>query len=164
MIFTLRPFLVPVTALGCAVVGGVFFAFSTFVMKALGGLPPAQGMAAMQSINVTVINPLFMSAFLGTALASLLVIGLSLPAWNRPGVIWCILGGALYIIGTFGVTMAFNVPRNNALAALDPASAGAAKLWADYLTGWTAWNHVRIIASLAAAGTLIIAALNLEAK
>lgn len=56
------------SALGCGLMAGVFFAFSTFVMKALGALPPAQGIAAMQSINVAVINRWFMAAFFGTAL------------------------------------------------------------------------------------------------
>jgi len=45
--------------LGCGLVGGIFFGFSAFIMKALKRLPPAQGIAAMQCINVTVINPLF---------------------------------------------------------------------------------------------------------
>jgi len=40
-----------VSALGCGLIAGVFFAFSAFVMKALARLPPAQGIAAMQSIN-----------------------------------------------------------------------------------------------------------------
>jgi uncharacterized membrane protein len=38
-------------ALGCGLVAGVFFAFSTFVMKALARLPAEQGIAAMQAIN-----------------------------------------------------------------------------------------------------------------
>ena len=54
-------------AIGTALIAGAFFAFSSFVMGALGKLPPAQGIAAMQSINVVVINPWFMSAFIGTA-------------------------------------------------------------------------------------------------
>lgn len=53
--------------LGAATVGGVFFAFSSFVMKALAQLPPAQGLAAMQRINVVVLNPAFLGVFLGTA-------------------------------------------------------------------------------------------------
>ncbi len=53
--------------------------------------------------------------------------------------------------------MVCNVPRNNALAAVDPASAEGARLWAGYLTGWTAWNHVRTVAALAAATLLAIA-------
>ena len=56
-----------VTLLGCGTIAGVFFAFSTFVMKALGRLPPEEGIAAMQSINVFAINSWFLVAFLGTA-------------------------------------------------------------------------------------------------
>ena len=32
-----------VTALGCGLAAGIFFAFSTFVMKALARIPSAQG-------------------------------------------------------------------------------------------------------------------------
>lgn len=42
--------------LGCGMIGGVFFAFSSFVMRALARLPDAQGLAAMQSINFVVLN------------------------------------------------------------------------------------------------------------
>jgi uncharacterized membrane protein len=55
------------------------------------------------------------------------------------------------------VTIAFNVPRNNTLAAVDPLSAEAARLWVGYLTGWTAWNLLRTVVSLAAAALLTIA-------
>lgn len=54
------------SVLGCGLMAGVFFAFSSFVMNALARLQPTQGIAAMQSINITVINPLFMAPFLGT--------------------------------------------------------------------------------------------------
>lgn len=144
-------------ALGCGVIAGAFFAFSTFVMKALGRLPPAQGIAAMQSINVVVINPLFMSALFGTAAACLVLAGWSVLRWNRPGAAFLLTGSLLYLLGTIGVTIAFNVPRNDALAAVDPASPAGAAVWADYLTGWTAWNHVRTVASFAAAASFTVA-------
>ena len=54
------------SALGCGLIGGVFFAFSTFVMKALAALSPPQGIAAMKSINIAVLNPMFLGVFLGT--------------------------------------------------------------------------------------------------
>ena len=54
------------------------------------------------------------------------------------------------------MTIVFNVPRNNALAAVDPASTSGAAQWTSYLTSWTAWNHVRTAAALAAAGSLTI--------
>ena len=142
------------SALGSGLIAGAFFAFSTFVMKALGRLQPPQGIAAMNSINVVVINPWFMGAFLGTALACLVLAVSSLRAWQKPGAGYLLAGAVLYIVGTFLVTMVFNVPRNNALAAVDPESAEGARLWASYLSGWTAWNHVRTVAALAAAALL----------
>jgi uncharacterized membrane protein len=146
-----------VSALGCGLIAGVFFAFSTFVMKALASLPPAQGIAAMQSINVTVLNPWFLGTFLGTATACIFVVVSSLLTWHKPATAYLIVGSALYLFGTVLVTIAFNVPRNEALAAVDPTSADAASLWAGYVTGWTIWNHVRTAAALAAAASLTVA-------
>jgi uncharacterized membrane protein len=145
------------TALGCGLIGGVFFAFSAFVMKALARLPPAQGIAAMQSINVAVINPRFLVAFFGTSAACVILGASSLFRWQRPGAVSLLVGSLLYLLGTTLVTIVFNVPRNDALAAVDPASDDGARLWADYVTSWTAWNHVRTAAGLAAAATLTIA-------
>ena len=146
-----------ISALGSGLMAGFFFAFSVSVMTALGRLPPAQGIAAMRSINVVVINPVFLIAFFGTAVACVAVAISALSTWHRPGAAYLLAGGLLYLVGSFLVTIAFNVPRNNALAAVDPASAAGAALWASYLTAWTAWNHVRTAAALAAAASLTVA-------
>ncbi len=144
------------TALGCGLVAGVFFAFSSFVMPALKRLSPAQGVAAMQSINILAVTPAFMTALFGTAAACL-----GLAAWTvaSSGVTTTLVlaGCALYLVGTVGVTIACNVPLNDRLAKLHPQSAEAAGLWSRYLARWTAWNHVRTAASLAAASALTIA-------
>lgn len=147
-------------ALGSGLVAGNLYAFSTFVMKALARLPSAQGIAAMQSINITVINPWFLGVgFFGTAAASILVVVFSLLRWNEAGAVYLLSGGLAYLIGTVLVTMVFNVPRNDALATVDPASAAGARLWDGYVTSWTAWNHVRTAAALAAGLLLTIALL-----
>src|SRR5439155_16814770 len=127
-----------------------FFAFSAFVMNALARLAPAQGIAAMQSINVAVINPLFMAVFLGTASGCALLAVSSLLRWHKPGASYLLAGSLLYLAGTFLVTIVCNVPRNEALAAVDSASADGASRWAGYIASWTAWNHVRTAAALAA--------------
>ncbi len=145
------------SALGCGLMAGVFFAFSAFVMKALARLPPAQGIAAMQSINVAAITPAFMGALFGTAASCVVLVVASLLMWREPGAAWLLVGGLLYLVGAIAVTMAFNVPRNNALAAVAPDSTAGASLWTRYVAGWTAWNHVRAAASLAAAASLTIA-------
>jgi uncharacterized membrane protein len=144
-------------ALGCGVVGGIFFAFSTFVMKALARLPATQGIAAMQAINVAVLNPVFLAVFLGTAIGCGVLAGASLFAWGEPGALDRLIGSALYLGGTVGVTRACNIPRNDALAAVGPASAEGARVWADYVVTWTRWNHVRTVAGLAAAAALTLA-------
>lgn len=153
--FTLLQILVLLCALGAGLVAGVFYAFSTFVMKALGRLPAGQGIAAMQSINIVVINPWFMAALFGTALLCLAVLVLSLQGEAPAGL--PVAGGLLYVLGTIGVTMAFNVPRNNSLAGMNPATAEAAALWTDYLSAWTRWNHVRTLAALAASAAFTVA-------
>ncbi len=111
----------------------------------------------MQSINVVVINPVFLIAFFGTAAACVAVAISALLAWQEPGAAYLLAGALLYLAGSFLVTIVFNVPRNDALAAVDPSSAAGATLWASYLTAWTAWNHVRTAAALAAAAALSIA-------
>lgn len=146
-----------VSALGCGLIAGVFFAFSNFVMKALARLPPEQGIAAMQSINVVVLNRWFLGVLLGTAATCLVLVVLSLTIWHTSGAAYLLIGGLLYVVGTVAVTRVFNVPRNDALAAVDAASADGVKVWADYVTTWTAWNHVRTAAALAAAALLTLA-------
>lgn len=145
------------SALGCGLIAGVFFAFSTFVMNALSQRPSAEGIAAMQSINITVINPLFMTAFLGTAAACVFLAASSLLKWHQPGAAYVLLGSLLYLIGTVLVTIVFNVPLNDALAIVKPDSTDGARLWAKYLTSWTFWNHIRTTAALMAAALLTIA-------
>lgn len=144
-------------AVGCGLMAGVFLAFSTFVMKALARILAAQGIAAMQSINIVVINPWFMALFFGTGAACAALAVWSLARWDTPGAVYRFAGGLLYVVGTIGITMAFNVPRNNALARVDPASNEGAGLWPGYVRTWTAWNHVRTAAALAAAVLLTIA-------
>ncbi|MBW4618611.1 MAG: DUF1772 domain-containing protein [Cyanosarcina radialis HA8281-LM2] len=144
-------------ALGCGLIAGVFFAFSTFVMSALARLHPAQGIAAFQSINITVYNPWFMGAFLGTAAACLFLAVSSLLKWQQPGAAYLLVGSLLYLVGTVGVTIAFNVPLNDALAVVKPDSPDGASLWSSFLPTWTNWNHVRTAAALAAAALLTMA-------
>jgi uncharacterized membrane protein len=143
-------------ALGSGLMAGVFFTFSSFVMQALARLPAAHGIAAMQAINVTVINPLFMLGFMGTAvLCGILVIGI------RTGLLvsnsWAIVGCLFYLLGTFLITIACNVPRNEQLAKIDADAIDGVSVWEVYVKEWTAWNHVRTACAFAAAGVMTIA-------
>jgi uncharacterized membrane protein len=145
-----------VTAVGCGTIAGVFFAFSTFVMKALARLPSEEGIAAMQSINVFALNSWFLVAFLGTAAFCVATTIVAVVQWSEPFAIFLLLGGVVYLAGCFAVTMLFNVPMNEALAVLPPTAPDRTARWASYVSGWTTWNHVRTVASLLAAALLAI--------
>ncbi|MGQ0660722.1 anthrone oxygenase family protein [Sphingosinicella sp.] len=149
--------LIIAAALGSALIGGLFFAFSTFVMRALGERPVAEGMAAMVAINRVILRSLFMPVFFGTALlaAGLGVFGL--VRWT-PASLWLIGGALAYLVGSIVVTMVWNVPLNNRIDRADPAADNEA-LWRHYLDRWTLWNHVRTVACLVAAGLFIRALL-----
>jgi uncharacterized membrane protein len=146
-----------VTALGCGLIAGAFFAFSSFVMPALKRLPTEGGIAAMQSINVLAVTPVFMTALFGTAAGCPGLIAWAVISSSGRTTALVLAGCVLYLVGAIGVTMVCNVPLNNRLAKLDPQSAEAPVRWDRFLTRWTAWNHVRTIAALAAAATLTIA-------
>jgi uncharacterized membrane protein len=146
-----------VAALGSGLSAGALFAFSSFVMKALDRLPPPQGIAAMQSINVMAPTPVFMTALFGTAVVSLVLLVWGLVELGEPFGGWLVAGGLLYLLGPAGVTMAYNVPRNLALAKLDPQDPDAAGYWSRYVTEWTRGNHVRVAAGVAAAAAFTLA-------
>ena len=146
-----------VTALGCGLSAGALFAFSSFVMKALASLPPAQGVAAMNAINVMAVTFAFMLSLFGTGLLCVVLAVWALTEWGEPFAPHLLAGSLLYVVGVIGVTMVFNVPRNNALARVEPASAAGERTWERYVREWTAGNHVRTVAGLAAAAALTIA-------
>jgi uncharacterized membrane protein len=147
------------TAVGAGATGGVFFAFSAFVMDGLARLPAAAGISAMQHVNVTAVRPAFMGLLFGTAAggAVLAVHGVRAPG-ERPSML-LVAGAGLYLAGVVGLTVAYHVPRNDALAALDPAAPGSAAAWTAYVTTWTRANHVRTASALAAATCFTVALL-----
>ena len=137
--------------IGAGIVGGVFFAFSSFVMKALAQLPARQGIAAMQRINAVVLNPLFLGVFIGTAVLAAACVVTSFFPWGTARSVLLLVAGISYLVGSFGVTAAFNVPRNERLARMEAQSAEAAAYWPVYVRQWLLGNHVRTVASILSA-------------
>lgn len=146
-----------VAAMGSGLMAGLFFAFSAFLMRALTRLPPHQGIAAMQSINTTIVRSLFLPVFLGTALACVVVAGVAMWRGLDAGAVMAIAGSALYLVGVLGVTIAFNVPLNDGLAVLDVNDPAAAAAWAEYVARWSPWNHVRTVSAVGALLSFVLA-------
>ncbi len=136
---------------------GLLFAFSSFIMTALGRLPQGQGPAAMNAINVAILNPSFAAVFFGTALLALGLAVVAVSQWGEAGAGAMLTGGLLYLVTVIGVTMVCNVPLNDALAAAPVASEAGQRLWQHYLTVWTGWNHLRTLGAAAATVAFILA-------
>lgn len=135
------PYAVVAAIAGAGIVTGLLFAFSNFVMRALAELTDEQGMYAMQQINEKIINPIFLLFFFGTPLFCLLIAIYSVLNLGESQNVLLLAGAVGYIIGPFGITVCFNVPMNNKLAATE--SAIGADVWAKYQVNWQRWNHVR---------------------
>ncbi len=149
--------LVVVAAVGSGLLAGLFFAFSNFVMKALQHQPPESGVRTMQSINAFIQNPGFFALFLGTTLAAAAVVVMSVLRLGHPGFDLQLAGAALYLVGTFAVTVLVHVPLNNRLAHVHPSGADMPQFWSFYVSKWVMWNHVRTVNCMLATALLVMA-------
>lgn len=152
--------LVFAAAMGTATMGGILYGFSSFVMRALGKIPPEHGIAAMNSMSVVIITPSFMLVFAGTGLLCVLLGIGTIFERSLPGTKLVLLASLLYVGGVVGLTMAVNQPMNLRLGAMPPAQARS--YWPDYLSEWTRWNHVRTVAALLACALFIAALVSIR--
>ncbi|MDM8168124.1 anthrone oxygenase family protein [Roseovarius sp.] len=143
-------------ALVMALVSGVFLGFSDFIMRSLRVSSPRAGIEAMQQINREVLSSAFVFSLLALAPVSLGLIGYAWFALGGPEQGWFIAGGAIYVVGTFLVTLFGNVPMNRRLDAMAVEGPETEAYWAQYAVAWTRWNHVRTAASAVAAAALLV--------
>lgn len=136
-------------AVGAGVMGGLLFAFSSFVMRSLDSLTPSAATRAMQEINRRIVNPLFLLIFVGTAAASafMLIAGVD-GSTNADRA--ARLGAVLYLLGVIVVTATQNIPLNNRLDRVGNEQE-VAEVWPWYLARWSRWNHIRTVAAVGAA-------------
>lgn len=143
--------------LAYAVIGGVFLAFSDFIMRSLTLTCGHGGVEAMQSINREVFRWVFMTLFLGMAAVSLVLAGYGTIGLSGPAGTVTMLAGLTYLLGCFGVTLVFNVPMNNALARMASSHRTTRDYWRrKYVPRWTFWNSVRTVACMTAASLLLL--------
>lgn len=143
-------------AVSAGIMAGVYFTFSVFVMRSLAELGDEPGARAMQSINRVILKSAFLPLFFASTLACAALIVLGLIGMAGPQGWAVIAGSAVYVIGMFVVTVIGNVPLNNKLDAVDPASAEGKAMWATYLKRWLPFNHIRTLACTAAMVLLVI--------
>ncbi|MEJ7838730.1 MAG: anthrone oxygenase family protein [Thermomicrobiales bacterium] len=143
--------------LGSAIMSGIFFAFSVFMLQSFNRLGPSQAISAMQAINSGIGTPLFGLAFGGTALVVLILGGASIFDLGNRSAVVALTGSVLFLLGSLMITIAFNIPLNNTLDALDPNSSSAAANWSSFVDNWLSWNHARTVLTLASTVFFILA-------
>lgn len=148
------------TAISVAIMAGVYFTFSAFVMKSLDAIDAPAGMLAMQSINRIIVKSSFLPIFFVSTLTAAVIVVLAALDLSASGARWALIGSALYVVGMFVVTVVGNVPLNNRLEATDASGPEGAQMWALYLQKWTVWNHVRTFACTFSLIFLILAISN----
>ena len=157
---TLSTIAIITAIVGSALIGGIFFAFSNFIMKALARVPSSEGMLAMQTINITVLNPGFLGAFMGMALIGMMLAIVASVGWESASSPYLLGGAAAYVGGTWFVTVQGNVPLNEKLAAVKPDDPESIIVWEHYLEHWTKLNTKRAGAAILAAVLFSIGLIN----
>ena len=153
--FPLTKALLMIAALGSGIIGGTFFAFSTFIMASFAEISTEGSVSAMNAINRVILRSWFMPVFIGTAILAVILVIMAIRSWNLGAGSLIVTGAVLYILASFVSTIIFNVPLNDRLATFDGKTAESADFWAVYLKDWTVWNHVRTVASLLASAAFM---------
>lgn len=136
---------------------GIYFAFSTFVVKALKQLPALQAALAMNKINDVIVNTIFLPVFFLSTLWFAGLIVWTAADWQGKQSLLFIAAATVYIIGMFFVTAFGNVPLNNKLKACEVSDEQLAQYWPVYLTNWTSLNHIRSMSCIFSCALLSIA-------
>lgn len=145
-------------AVGSTVVGGIYANFSLRVMPRLAAMPGEDGLHAMQQFNRVAVQAPFMTFFFGTAAVSITKIVAVFAKHDRTVADGLAFAGAgLYLAGWL-LTIAYNVPRNDQLAAVTAGTPEAARVWAMYVNEWTSANTVRGVLSLVGGALLAVGA------
>ena len=145
---TLPTILLWIAALSSGLMAGVYFAFSGFIMRAFGNIEASHAVAAMNSINETILRSMFMPLFFGSTIVSVLLVIVAIINRDDSGAIPALIAGTVYFVGMFVCTIVFNVPLNNLLAGQEPEADKTQQIWSQYRRNWITWNHLRTVASL----------------
>lgn len=157
---TIPAIILIITAVATALIAGLFYAWSYSVTPGLAQVDDATYVASFQAMNRAIQNPVFFASFMGTAF--LLPVSTYLQyKHGTQAQFWLLLGATvLYLGGVMGVTMAGNVPMNNALDAFNLKTATAQEIAAQrakFEAPWNRLNSIRTVSSILTIVLVIIA-------
>lgn len=135
---------------------GFMLIFLTGIMPALAGLTDEQFVTVMRRVNAFVPRAVFLTVFAGVVVFPALA--LALPVGGRSdGGRWLIVAGLVCAVLNHLVTVAGNIPLNNALAASEGSEPGPVR--EAFESRWNRFHLVRTLLITASFALLVAASL-----
>jgi uncharacterized membrane protein len=143
------------TALAVAIVlaglkAGLLFAFSCSVMPGLRRVDDPTFVAVMRSINDAILNPRFALVYVGAPVMTGAALVLDVRGGATSASLW-IAAGLVLAVASLTITARVNLPLNRGLQG---SSAPVTELRTRFERRWIRANHLRVLASTAAAAVL----------
>ena len=147
--------------LSCNLVGGFIFTYAIVVMPGLSKLNDKDFLRAFQVTDAVIQNkqPLFMSTWIGSIIAMLTTILVSLVSFGLPETWLILLIGVAYLLGVQGITVAIHIPLNNHIQKVKIEELNNETLANERLkfeTRWNFFNYIRTSIAISVSVLMLI--------
>ena len=138
--------------LTCSLVTGFIFTYAVVVMPGLSKLNDKEFIRAFQVTDGIIQNnqPLFMLTWVGSIIAILSSIIISIVFVGISETWLIILVGVVYLLGVQGITISIHIPLNNHLQQVNIDELNAQKLSEERIKFEKKWNNFNIIRTVIA--------------
>ena len=147
--------------LSCSLVGGFVFTYAIVVMPGLSKLNDKDFLRAFQVTDAVIQNkqPLFMFTWIGSIVAMLTTILVSLVSVGLSETWLIVLVGVAYLLGVQGITVAIHLPLNNHIQKVKIEELNDKTLADERLkfeTKWNFFNNIRTVVAISVSLLLLI--------
>ena len=147
--------------LSCSLVSGFIFTYAIIVMPGLSNLNDKDFLRAFQVTDAVIQNkqPLFMFTWIGSIVAMLTTLLVSLASVGLPETWLILLIGVAYLLGVQGITVAIHIPLNNHIQKIEIDALNDDMLADERLkfeTTWNFFNYIRTSIALSVSVLMLI--------
>ena len=147
--------------LSCSLVGGFIFTYAVVVMPGLSNLNDKDFLRAFQVTDAVIHNnqPLFMFTWIGSIVAMLITILVSVISVGLSETWLIVLIGVVYLLGVQGITVAIHIPLNNRIHKVKIEELNDETLADERLkfeTKWNFFNYIRTSVAISVSVLLLI--------
>lgn len=138
---------------------GLFYSWTISVTPGLARIDDVSYLKAFQAMNRAIINPYFVVVFFGLVVLLPLLSYLSFQTSMSSRFGYVLTASILYFVGIMGITIAGNVPLNNALEALHIESMTPEQMNDFRKSFENKWNRLNLIRTISASVTFLLLAM-----